>query len=102
MVSKASSGCPFRDNDLAGRYKCKDNHTQTNADVVPMTPGPRQLQYDYLSGVGLAYVKALSKKKDQQVQQLVHQTVGKDRVKPRAKIHKKQPHIAPPLLQVGQ
>lgn len=26
-------GCPFRDNDLPGRYKCKDNHTQTNCGV---------------------------------------------------------------------
>lgn len=29
VVSKAFSGCPFRDNDLAGRY-----------DVVEMTPSP--------------------------------------------------------------
>lgn len=49
VVSKAFSGCPFRDNDLAGRYKCKDNHTQTSADVVEMTPSTHDLQYDYLS-----------------------------------------------------
>lgn len=28
VVSKAFNGCPFRDNDLPERYKCKDNHTQ--------------------------------------------------------------------------
>lgn len=51
VVSKVFSGCPFRDNDLAGRYKCKDNHTQTRADVVEMTPSPHQLRYNYLTRV---------------------------------------------------
>ena len=30
VVSKAFNGCLFGDNDLPGRYKCKDNHTQTS------------------------------------------------------------------------
>lgn len=38
VVSKAFNGCPFRDNDLPQRYKCKDNDTQSSGAVVEMTP----------------------------------------------------------------
>lgn len=60
VVRKAFNGCPVRDNDLPGRYKCKDNHTQNSVAVEKMTPSPHytawssasryhQLQNDYLT-----------------------------------------------------
>lgn len=65
VVRKAFSGCLFRDNDLAGRYRRKDNHRWTSADVVKMTPCPHLFQYDYLTTaeLGFTYIKSLSEKK---------------------------------------
>lgn len=65
VVRKAFSGCLFRDNDLAGRYRRKDNHRWTSADVVKMTPCPHLFQYDYLTTVelGFTYIKSLWEKK---------------------------------------
>lgn len=51
VVSKCFSGCPFRDNSLPGRYKCKDNHTQSRVAVMKITPISHQFQYYYLTRV---------------------------------------------------
>lgn len=42
VVSKAFSGCLFRDNDLTWRCQCKDNHLETSADVVKIIPSLHQ------------------------------------------------------------
>lgn len=49
VVRKAFSWCPFRDNDLPGRYKCTDNHTQTSVAVVEVTPSFHKFMYEYLT-----------------------------------------------------
>lgn len=49
--AKAFSRCPFRDNDLPGRYKCTDNHTQTSVAVVEVTPSFHKFLHEYLTGV---------------------------------------------------
>lgn len=51
VVSNCFSGCPFKDNGLPGRYKCKDNHTQTRVAVMEIMPNLHQFQYYYLTRV---------------------------------------------------